>query len=54
MDVVDIAVAGAACCFVAETIEAHRQPRCRSMWMKSLGPIFKNLRKIPKIILRSS
>ena len=44
MDVVDIAVAGTACCFVAmaEAVEAHRRRRRRrSVWVKSWGPIFK-------------
>ena len=39
MDVVDIAVAGAACCFVAMAgaAEARRRPRRRrSVWVKSL------------------
>jgi len=38
MDVVDIAVDGAACCFVAMAVavEAHRRPRHRhSVWVKS-------------------
>ena len=38
MDVMDIAVSGADCCFVAmaEAIEAHRRPcRRRSVWVKS-------------------
>ena len=37
MDVVDIAVAGTACCFVAMAgaVEAHRRRRRRSVWVKS-------------------
>ena len=37
MDVVDIAVAGTACCFVAMegVVEVHRRRRRRSMWVKS-------------------
>ena len=39
MDVVDIAVAGAACCFMAMAgeVEAHGRPRRRprSVWVKS-------------------